>query len=79
MKEIPVQKYREEILESSADETPADYLRYLMGAGTLDFAAREKGGLRDDNEVVNPNAEVHAGLLSLRSSWTHLDSQNQKS
>jgi hypothetical protein len=49
---------KKEVLERSTDETPADYLRYLIGADKLGFSPQEEGGLGNHNDVVNPDGRL---------------------
>jgi hypothetical protein len=45
--------FKRNTLESE-DQNPYPYLRFLMGDGSIDYRAKSRGGLGNDNELINP-------------------------
>ena len=52
METVDAAEYRRKPMESGPKD-PADYLRFLIGNGSIDHRSKAEGGIGDDNELAN--------------------------
>ncbi len=56
---VPLPEYKQNIIEKNRTDqlrlsATYDYLRFLIGDGSIDYRNKSAGGLGNDNELMNP-------------------------